>query len=107
MIITEAVNGSCATCLEVVFALVLLFRAGLDRAGRRHHGLERAGRMRSPPTSGCRRRCRGGSLAIMHVAMFEAMNAIERRYKPYRLELVADRKTSRRGGRGERRVTLC
>jgi hypothetical protein len=36
----------------------------------------------------------GRVLAIMHVAMFEAVNAIERRYVPYRLNLVADRKTS-------------
>jgi len=33
-------------------------------------------------------------LATMHVAMFEAVNAIERRYDPYRLKLVADKKTS-------------
>ena len=26
---------------------------------------------------------------LMHVAMFEAVNAIERRYQPYRLSLVA------------------
>ena len=31
---------------------------------------------------------------LMHVAMFEALNAIERRYQPYRLSLVADRNTS-------------
>jgi hypothetical protein len=36
----------------------------------------------------------GRTLAIMHVAMFEAVNSIERRYVPYRLKLVADRKTS-------------
>jgi len=36
----------------------------------------------------------GRVLAMMHVAMFEAVNAIERRYVPYRLKLVADRKTS-------------
>jgi len=35
------------------------------------------------------------ALALMHVSMFEAINAIDRRYKPYRLELVADRNTSR------------
>jgi hypothetical protein len=35
------------------------------------------------------------ALTLMHVSMFEAINAIERRYKPYRLELVADRDTSR------------
>jgi len=37
----------------------------------------------------------GRSLAMMHVAMFEAVNAIDRRYQPYRLNLVADRNTSR------------
>jgi len=42
----------------------------------------------SPPDQ-----CR--SLAIMHVAMFEALNAIDRRYTSYRLDLVADRNTSR------------
>jgi hypothetical protein len=36
----------------------------------------------------------GRGLALMHVAMFEAVNAIERRYVPYRLKLVADRHTS-------------
>jgi hypothetical protein len=36
----------------------------------------------------------GRALAMMHVAMFEAVNAIERRYMPYRLKLVADRNTS-------------
>ncbi len=29
-------------------------------------------------------------MAIMHIAMFEAVNAIERRYSPYRLNLAAD-----------------
>jgi hypothetical protein len=33
--------------------------------------------------------------AMLHVAMFEAVNAIDRRYAPYRLNLVADRGTSR------------
>ena len=37
----------------------------------------------------------GRGLAMMHVAMFEALNAIDRRYQPYRLNLVADRNTSR------------
>ena len=36
----------------------------------------------------------GRALAMMHVAMFEALNSIERRYVPYRLKLVADRNTS-------------
>jgi len=34
-------------------------------------------------------------LALVHVSMFEAVNAIDRRYVPYALDLVADRKTSR------------
>ena len=37
----------------------------------------------------------GRGLAIMHAAMFEALNAIDRRYTSYRLDLVADRNTSR------------
>jgi hypothetical protein len=35
------------------------------------------------------------ALAMMHVAMFEAMNATERRYRPYKLDLGADRLTSK------------
>lgn len=34
-------------------------------------------------------------LAIMHVAMFEAVNAVERRYSPYRLHLQADKSLSK------------
>ena len=34
-------------------------------------------------------------MALLHVAMFEAVNAIEGRYKPYKLSLVTDRNTSR------------
>ncbi|WGD52058.1 vanadium-dependent haloperoxidase [Bradyrhizobium sp. CB1650] len=33
--------------------------------------------------------------AMMHVAMFEAVNAIDKRYAPYKLNLSADRATSR------------
>jgi hypothetical protein len=33
--------------------------------------------------------------AMLHVAMFEAVNAIDKRYSPYRLNLTADRGTSR------------
>jgi len=35
------------------------------------------------------------ALTMMHVAMFEAVNAIEHRYTPYKLELNADRSTSK------------
>src|SRR5262245_41073502 len=34
------------------------------------------------------------TLAILHVSMFEAVNAIERRYAPYRLRLDADPHTN-------------
>ncbi len=37
----------------------------------------------------------GRGLAMLHVAMFEAVNAIERRYAPYKLNLAADRDTSK------------
>ena len=33
--------------------------------------------------------------AMLHIAMFEAVNAIDRRYAPYKLNLVADRAASR------------
>src|SRR5437016_3131564 len=33
--------------------------------------------------------------AMLHVAVFEAVNAIDKRYTPYRLNLTADRGTSR------------
>ena len=32
---------------------------------------------------------------MLHIAMFEAVNAIDRRYAPYRLNLAADRAASR------------
>jgi hypothetical protein len=35
------------------------------------------------------------ALSMMHVAIFEAVNAIDRRYAPYRISLSADRSTSR------------
>jgi len=35
------------------------------------------------------------ALTMMHVAMFEAVNAIDRRYTPYKLALSAERSTSR------------
>ena len=34
-------------------------------------------------------------MAILHVAMFEAVNAVERRYAPYKLKLPADGNTSK------------
>src|SRR5437868_1282495 len=35
------------------------------------------------------------AMSMLHIAMFEAVNAIERRYAPYKLMLSADRSTSR------------
>lgn len=37
----------------------------------------------------------GRGLAMLHLAMFEAVNAIERRYNPYNLKLSAERGTSK------------
>jgi hypothetical protein len=37
----------------------------------------------------------GRGLAMLHVAMFEAVNAIERRYTPYKLNLAAEPTTSK------------
>jgi hypothetical protein len=34
-------------------------------------------------------------MALLHVAMFEAVNAVDRRYAPYRLTLAADRNVSK------------
>ena len=34
-------------------------------------------------------------MSMLHIAMFEAVNAIERRYAPYKLTLSADRSTSK------------
>src|SRR5262245_66559453 len=66
-------------------------------------------RLLSPPNA--------REMAVLHVAMFEAVNAIDRRYAPYRLKLLADKTASkeaaaaaaahtrseeRRGGRGGR-----
>ena len=34
-------------------------------------------------------------MAMLHVAMFEAVNAIDRKYSPYKLSLAADRNTSK------------
>jgi len=35
------------------------------------------------------------ALAMLHIAMFEAVNAVEHRYAPYKLTLSADRSTSK------------
>src|SRR4051795_4633257 len=35
------------------------------------------------------------AMSMLHIAMFEAVNAVERRYAPYKLTLSADRSTSK------------
>jgi hypothetical protein len=40
------------------------------------------------------------TMAILHMSMFEAVNAIERRYQPYRLKLTAARATSMEAAAG-------
>src|SRR3977135_533145 len=35
------------------------------------------------------------TVSMLHIAMFEAVNAVERRYAPYKLTLSADRTTSK------------
>src|SRR5262245_6321016 len=35
------------------------------------------------------------AMAIMHIAMFDAVNSIERRYQPYYVQLPANRETSK------------
>jgi hypothetical protein len=40
----------------------------------------------------------GRGQAMLHVAMFEAVNAIDRRYAPYKLNLTAEHATSKDGG---------
>ena len=45
--------------------------------------------------------------AMLHVAMFEAVNAIDRRYAPYKLNLVADRAPQGKRPRLPRRMTCC
>src|ERR1700754_388408 len=35
------------------------------------------------------------AMSMLHIAMFEAVNGIERRYTPYKLTLSADRSTSK------------
>ncbi len=78
---------------HIVRGLVLLLLCGLAQAdviidwNLRADAIATENRL-SPPVHG-----RG--LAMMHVAMFEALDAIDRRYQPYRLNLVADRNTSR------------
>ena len=36
------------------------------------------------------------AMAIVHIAMFDAVNSIEPRYRPYYAQLAADRQTRRR-----------
>jgi hypothetical protein len=79
-----------ALCLGVLIGLGTTFGAHADAVSDWNAKAETIAvekRMLPPPNA------RG--MAIMHIAMFEAVNAIERRYSPYRLNLTADRGTSK------------
>ena len=79
-----------ALCLGVLIGLGTAFGAHADAVSDWNAKAETIAvekRMLPPPNA------RG--MAIMHIAMFEAVNAIERRYSPYRLNLTADRGTSK------------
>ena len=62
-------------------------------AGRCHHRLERSDEIAAQKQVRPVNHSRG--TAMLHVAMFEAVNAIERRYLPYKLNLTADRTASK------------
>jgi len=79
---------------RAIFALVLLATvatpAGADMIGNwnaRAEAIAIEKRLLPPPNA------RG--MALLHVAMFEAVNAVDLRYAPYRLKLAADRNTSK------------
>lgn len=79
-----------ALCLGVLIGLGTTFGANADAVSDWNAKAETIAvekRMLPPPNA------RG--MAIMHIAMFEAVNAIERRYSPYRLNLIAERGTSK------------
>jgi hypothetical protein len=79
-----------ALCLGVLISLGTTFGAHADAVSDWNAKAETIAvekRMLPPPNA------RG--MAIMHIAMFEAVNAIERRYSPYRLDLAAERGASK------------
>jgi hypothetical protein len=79
-----------ALCLGALIGLGTTFGAQADAVSDWNAKAETIAvekRMLPPPNA------RG--MAIMHIAMFEAVNAVERRYSPYRLDLTAERGTSK------------
>jgi hypothetical protein len=79
-----------AFCLGALIGLGTTFGAHADAVSDWNAKAETIAvekRMLPPPNA------RG--MAIMHIAMFEAVNAIERRYHPYRLDLAAERDASK------------
>ena len=79
-----------ALCLGALIGLGTTFGAQADAVSGWNAKAETIAvekRMLPPPNA------RG--MAIMHIAMFEAVNAIERRYSPYRLDLAAERGASK------------
>ena len=93
VIITDTINGEMsadyrAAALALLVTLAATARADVIMDWNARADAIAADKRLPPPMQ-------GRALAMMHVAMFEAVNAIERRYEPYRLKLVADRNTSR------------
>jgi hypothetical protein len=76
-----------AACALIVFSLAMPARADVIMDWNAKADELAAERKLTPP-----QQSRG--LALLHVAMFEAVNAIEHRYQPYKLKLVTDRNTS-------------
>jgi hypothetical protein len=77
-----------AACAFIVFSLSMPARADVIMDWNAKAD-ELAAEQKLTPTQQSR------GLALLHVAMFEAVNAIEPRYQPYKLNLVTDRNTSR------------
>jgi PAP2 superfamily len=87
--ISRRTRPGAALCLGAVISLGATFGAQADAVtdwNARAEAIAVEKRMLPPPNA------RG--MAIMHIAMFEAVNAIERRYAPYRLYLTPERGAS-------------
>src|SRR5687767_12991114 len=86
--IAPTLRWASMLCVGALLNLTAAFDASADAVtdwNAKAEAIEK--RMLPPPNA------RG--MAIMHIAMFEAVNAIERRYSPYRLSLPAERDASK------------
>ena len=78
------------TMLSVIFATTLSVPARADVITEWNAAADAVALAKNTPPP-----LHGRGQAILHVAMFEAVNAIERRYAPYRLTLAAEPGTSK------------